>query len=239
MMPEIDGYDVCQFFKKDPELRFTRILVLSARDSTEARVKAYRAGADLFLSKPFEIEELREMIHTALNSKTAYEQLLGDYRSQSINDPDLQCFNWRYMESRISEELKRVDRNGRPFSVLMMDLDQFQHVVSYYGQQFSNEVLRNVVDAMKEEIRESDLVGRHTDDSFVLLLPETPEKGAKSAALRIQEVVSSLVFVKRRRFSVRATAVSLTVEKSTSLEELMGKLLSQLKRAHERKLGKL
>lgn len=239
MMPEIDGFDVCAFFKKDPELRYTRILVLTARDSTETRVRAYQSGADLFLSKPFEIEEMRAMIRAALNNKVAYEQLIGDYRSQSIKDSSLQCFNWRYMESRILEELKRVDRNGRPFSVLLMDLDQFQSIISYFGHQFSHEVLRNVVDAMKNEIRESDLIGRYRDDSFILLLPETPEVGAKAAAARIQDVVSSLVFVKKRRFSVRATAVSVTVQKSSELSEVLQQLESDLKRAHDRKLGKL
>lgn len=43
MMPEIDGYDVCEFFKRDPELRFTRIVILTARNDKESRIRCYRS----------------------------------------------------------------------------------------------------------------------------------------------------------------------------------------------------
>jgi DNA-binding response OmpR family regulator len=115
MMPEIDGYDVCEFFKRDPELRFTRIIILTARDDKESRIRSYRSGADAVIPKPFELDELRELLRTTIASKRAYEQLLGDYRSQSIMDSASDCYNWKYMESRIAEVFKSVERITRAF----------------------------------------------------------------------------------------------------------------------------
>lgn len=234
MMPEIDGYDVCEFFKRDPELRFTRIVVLTARDDKESRIRCYRSGADIVLSKPFEIDELREIIRCNLASKQAYEQLIGDYRSQSIRDPTSDCYNWKYMECRISEELKRVERIARPFSLLRVDLDQFKNIHFRYGALFSNEVLRSIAEAVRQEIRESDLLGRFQNDSFIVLLPETPEIGARSAAERIQYIISTLVFVKKKKFSIRGIAVSCTVEKFSPLNEVIARLDEEMRKAQAR-----
>jgi diguanylate cyclase (GGDEF)-like protein len=238
MMPEIDGYDVCEFFKRDPELRFTRIIVLTARDDKESRIRCYRSGADAVIAKPFELDELREMLRTTIASKRAYEQLLGDYRSQSIMDAGSECYNWRYMESRISEELKRVERISRPFSLLRVDLDDFSMVNMRYGLLFGNEVLKSIAEAIRQEIRESDLLGRLHENSFILLLPETPEKGALAAAGRIQDTISSLIFVKKKKFSLHGTAVSCTVDKRVPLNEVIAFLEDEMQKAQSRREAK-
>ncbi len=231
MMPEIDGYDVCEFFKRDPELRFTRIIVLTARDDKESRIRCYRSGADIVVPKPFELDELREILRTSIESKRAYEQLLGDYRSQSILDSASDCYNWKYMESRISEELKRVERVSRPFSLLRVDIEDFNMVNMRYGLLFGNEVLKSIGEAISQAIRESDLLGRYQSNSFILLLPETPEIGARTAVVRIQEIISSLIFVKKKKFSLRGIAVSCTIEKRTPLEEVISCLDDEMRKA--------
>jgi diguanylate cyclase (GGDEF)-like protein len=234
MMPEIDGYDVCEFFKRDPELRFTRIVILTARNDKESRIRCYRSGADIVVVKPFEIEELREIVRCNLASKQAYEQLLGDYRNQSIRDPACDCYNWKYMESRISEELKRVERISRPFSLLRVDLEEFKNIHMKYGALFSNEVLKSIAEAVRQEIRESDLLGRFHSDSFIVLLPETPEAGAKSAAQRIRDIISTLVFVKKKKFSLRGIAVSCTIDKFAPLNEVISCLDEEMRKAQAR-----
>ena len=234
MMPEIDGYDVCEFFKRDPELRFTRIIVLTARDDKESRIRCYRSGADAVISKPFELDELREILRTSIASKRAYEQLLGDYRSQSIMDAGSECYNWRYMESRISEELKRVERISRPFSLLRVDLDDLNMVNMRYGLLFGNEVLKSIAEAIRGLIRESDLLGRLHENSFILLLPDTPEVGARAAAKRIQDTISSLIFVKKKKFSLHGTAVCCTVEKRITLNEVIACLDDEMRKTQAR-----
>ncbi|HSE40269.1 MAG TPA: response regulator [Acidobacteriota bacterium] len=238
MMPEIDGYDVCEFFKRDPELRFTRIIILTARDDKESRIRCYRAGADAVIAKPFDLDELREILRTNLASKQAYEQLVGDYRSQSIMDSGSDCYNWKYMESRIVEELKRVERISRPFSLLRVDLDDFNMINMKYGLLFGNEVLKSIAEAINQEIRESDLLGRLQENSFILLLPETPEAGARAASERIQETISSLIFVKKKKFSLHAKAVHCTIDKRSTLNEVIANLEAEMRKLQARKEAK-
>lgn len=67
VIPGIDGYGVCESIKSNEETRGTKVLVLTSESSREARDKAYEAGADQFMTKPFEPDELRLMTKGLLN----------------------------------------------------------------------------------------------------------------------------------------------------------------------------
>ncbi len=58
MMPEVDGYEVCEFVKQSPELKHIKIIILSAKSKEEEIEKGYQAGADLYFTKPFSTREL-------------------------------------------------------------------------------------------------------------------------------------------------------------------------------------
>jgi two-component system, sensor histidine kinase and response regulator len=69
MMPGINGYEVCRIIRKDPRLAFIKILLLSARSSLEERLEGYRAGANDYLTKPYDSSELQAKIQTFLQLK--------------------------------------------------------------------------------------------------------------------------------------------------------------------------
>lgn len=238
MMPELDGFDVCEFFKHDPELKQARIVVLTARDDRDTRIKCYKAGANTFLAKPFEIDELREVIHSNVGEKFAADKTVVELQEQTHLDRVTSAYNFKYMQQRLSSELKRMDRYKRPGSLMVLDLDNFKQINVRYGYAFGNEVLKNVVEAVRLELRESDLLGRYKEDSFVLILPETGREGAKSLASRIHEIVSSLVFLKKKRLVVRATVAVVELKKPVKSEDAFRLLDEELKKMKARKTGK-
>jgi len=239
MMPEVDGYDVCEFFKKDPELKLTKIVILSARDTQDSRIRCYKARCDAFISKPFELAELREIINTQVISKRSVDQLLNELLRQTTMDDVVNCYNRKYMEKRIAQELLRVDRYKRPFSLLLMDVDNFKNINVRYGYDFGNEVLRDVTEALRLELRECDLLGRYREDSFIILLPETARSGAKIVARRLQETISSMVFLKKKRLSLRAS-IGVTVVDAAKLkvEDALKAVEDELHKVVSRKLGR-
>ncbi len=239
MMPEMDGFDVCEYFKKDAELKLTRIIILTARDDRECRVRSYKARADLFLGKPFELDELREAIISHIHSKIASDQVVAGLRTQTIMDGSMNCYHRKYMERRIVEELKRLERAPHHNCVLLLDLDNFNTINMKYGYAFGDEVLNDVVEAVRQELREFDLMARHDENAFLILLPDTPMKGAKVVASRINEVVSSLVFLNKKKLTLYTTVVAIEMEKGQKLENVFGKLEAELKTAKARKVGKL
>lgn len=235
MMPEIDGYDVCRYFKSDPELQRTRIVVLTARDSLASRLDCYRAGADQFLSKPFDLEELRLVIAANVRAKKNWEGTILDARKKSMVDSIAQCYSWRYMQSRVHDEIKRVDRHEHPLSLILLELDRFPQVNARYGFDFGNKVIKSVVEAVRAAIRESDIVGRYQHDAFLVILPETPLQGAKAAVTRIQEQLEKLSFPERKRFSVQATIIQNTVTNGKKPEVVLANLEERLRRAQHKK----
>jgi diguanylate cyclase (GGDEF)-like protein len=233
MMPELDGYDVCVFFRRDAQLKFTRIIVLTARDDRESRVRSYKAGADLVLSKPFEVEELRQVVSNYAESKLAREQTLEDLQSFTLVDPITNAHNRHYMEKRISEELKRLQRFKRPLAVILVHLDNLKSINVHYGYSLGNTVLKDVAEALRQELREFDLIARFNEDSFLILLPETGEKGAKSAASRMREIITSLVFMKRRKLTLQPAVYTACFQKDARPEDVLEELDQRINELHD------
>jgi diguanylate cyclase (GGDEF)-like protein len=238
MMPEIDGYDVCDFFRRDQELKFTRIVILTARDSLESRVKCYKAGADVVLSKPFEMDELREVIHSQVRSKMSTQQVFYDLQTQAVLDRTAQCYSRKYLERRLGQELKRVDRYKHPMALLLLDIDNFKVINARYGFGFGDEVLKDVARALREDLRASDLVGRYAEDSLLIVLPETPKPGAKSVVTRLHDAITSLVFLKRKKLALKATIATVMVEEPQKLEDVFATLEEKLRHAQELRSGR-
>jgi DNA-binding response OmpR family regulator len=66
MLPEVSGYEICQGVRLDPSLADVKILMMTARGSAVERRKGLALGADGFISKPFELRELREEVRRLL-----------------------------------------------------------------------------------------------------------------------------------------------------------------------------
>ncbi|WP_439560315.1 response regulator transcription factor [Roseinatronobacter sp.] len=71
MLPEVSGYEICQTVRADPDCAAVRILMMTARGSAMERRKGLAMGADGFISKPFELKELREEVRKILAGETA------------------------------------------------------------------------------------------------------------------------------------------------------------------------
>ena len=236
MMPEMDGFDVCEFFKRDAQLKFTRIIILTARDDRESRVRCYKAGADLFLPKPFEIEELRQIVFNYAESKLARERTMQELQNLTLVDRVTNSFNRHYMEKRISEELKRMQRFRRPMGLVLVHLDNFKSINLHYGYSFGNEVMRDVAEALRQELREFDLLARYNEDSFLILLPETPEQGVKAAASRVREIITSLVFLKKRKLSLQPAVHTRCFDKGAKPEDVLEELDQRLSEIHDHQI---
>ena len=86
-------------------------------------------------------------------------------------DPLTGCLNRRGFEERFDAELSRALRNGRPFGLIMLDLDHFKEVNDTRGHAAGDELLRWAVDVMKDTVRPMDTIGRVGGDEFAVIVP--------------------------------------------------------------------
>jgi diguanylate cyclase (GGDEF)-like protein len=102
--------------------------------------------------------------------------------------------NHRLLMQRLSDEGSRSNRSGRPFAVLMADVDRFKEYNDAYGHPAGDDVLKRVATIMRDCTRAIDCVGRYGGEEFMIILTETSIAGALEAAERIRAKVAATEF---------------------------------------------
>lgn len=112
--------------------------------------------------------------------------LLAELRRQSETDGLTGCLNQRAFHERLSEEIDRAVRYGRPLSVLMCDVDMFKAFNDNYGHPAGDDALCAVGANLRSAARSADVVGRIGGDEFALIMPETTLAEARTVEGRIK-----------------------------------------------------
>ena len=108
----------------------------------------------------------------------------------AVTDELTGFFNRRYFYELVEMELARARRYHHPVSLVMIDIDHFKTVNDRYGHTAGDLVLKEMCAVIRNAVRESDILGRHGGEEFVLLLPETPLDHAVEAADRLRRLVA-------------------------------------------------
>ena len=164
MMPGLTGPQVCQRLKQHTLLRHVPIIMLTGKSETHDKVGGLSAGADDYVIKPFDPQELLARVHMVLR-RTAQELEANPLTRLPGNTAIL-----REMETRIAAH--------RPLAVAYVDLDRFKAFNDHYGFQRGDEVIKRTADillaASKAAGNEDDFIGHIGGDDFVLVT--TPDR---------------------------------------------------------------
>ncbi|EDY85760.1 diguanylate cyclase [gamma proteobacterium HTCC5015] len=128
----------------------------------------------------------------AMNSSAIrrWRQRESEVRQLSTTDPLTQVANRRHLLERLNLEISRCERSGHSeLSLLMMDLDHFKSINDEHGHLFGDEALRVTARVLREQSRNTDLVGRYGGEEFCLLLPDTGPQGALQIAERCRQAL--------------------------------------------------
>jgi diguanylate cyclase (GGDEF)-like protein len=220
MMPLLDGYEVSRRIKRDRELPYIPIILVTARDSTQDKVEGLDAGADDYLTKPVNFPELEARVRSMLRIKRLQDELdqknreleLANKRLRklSITDGLTDLFNHRHIHELLHEEFERTRRSGEPLAVAMLDLDRFKQVNDTYGHPTGDVILYETARILRETAREIDMVGRYGGEEFVVILPGTDEEAAEQFAERVRVAVSE------HHFRDEANEVRMTISGGVS-----------------------
>lgn len=122
-----------------------------------------------------------------LQSANLYEQATAE----ALTDPLTGLPNRRYLDRRLSEECERSSRTGRPFALLMLDLDGFKSINDTFGHAIGDSVIQQVSAALKQSIRSTDTVARFGGDEFAVIVPEAGKEAAIHLAEKLKSVLAS------------------------------------------------
>ncbi|MBI3611392.1 MAG: diguanylate cyclase [Nitrospirae bacterium] len=201
VLPDFSGQQVCQWMKRDETTASIPIIMLTAKSSIEDKVAGLQMGADDYLPKPFNEQELLARIQAGLRTKTLQDQLRGkndqlenllrDVEQKAITDALTGLFNRRHFNELLDREFSRAKRFNDPLACLMLDIDNFKSINDTYGHPTGDSVLSEVATILKQTLRLIEVAARYGGEEFVLLLPKTKPREAGKPATRIIESVAT------------------------------------------------
>ncbi len=235
MMPKFNGFEVCERIKNDETTRIIPVIMVTALNEIEDKIRATEAGADDFVSKPFNKLELLTRVKSLLRIKELHDQLNAKVkeleqakerlRQLAITDGLTGLYNHRYLKEHLEQELYRASRHLSEVSAVMIDIDHFKKYNDTYGHPAGDALLTAVARLLKENIRKIDIAARYGGEEFCLVLAETNKAAAVVVAEKMRRLVELSQFQPQEsRVNGRVT-ISLGVatfpDDATSMNDLI------------------
>lgn len=174
MMPGMDGLSVCEKVRKVKVEPYVYILLLTARDRKENVVEGLEAGADDYLTKPYDAQELKARLRTGRRILALQEALLSArdaLRFQVSLDPLTGVWNRTAILANLRRELARAESQGNSLTVFKADIDTFSRVNETHGHLAGDGALREVARRIQGASRSYDAVGRFAGEEFLIIAP--------------------------------------------------------------------
>lgn len=202
MMPGIDGLELCRRIRDEVRDGYTYFIFLTALGDRDHLLMGLGAGADDYLSKPLDRDELQVRLISAYRVTQLHRRL-------AVQNKELERLNDRLFEQsredpltrlgnrlRLHEDLEvlqaRAQRYGHTYSVALCDVDQFKAYNDHYGHLAGDEVLKKVAATIARQRRCGDTAYRYGGEEFLVVLPEQSLEAATAAADRLRKAVEEL-----------------------------------------------
>jgi len=189
MMPEMSGIDFIKKIKNNKDYQFIPVIVLTAKHNTEDDIaNLFDLGVNDYISKPFFSAELIARVKTHSRIKILTDGLVQANRKllfSATHDDLTKVYNRSAIFDFLENEILRQKRNKSKLSLMMFDIDYFKDINDKYGHLVGDHILLEVVNIVKQLVREIDLIGRYGGDEFLIIFPETSLTKAKQIADRI------------------------------------------------------
>jgi two-component system cell cycle response regulator len=188
MMPKMGGLETCRVLKSLAREAFLPVVLVTVKADSASRVEGLKIGADDYVCKPFDEQELLARIDAMLRIKKLHDQV-NSARARlervSVHDELTGLYNYRYLHSRLSEEFKRAERYHEPLGCIVVDVDGLKTHNDAAGRAAGDRVLVDVADVIRVTVREIDVIARFGGDEFLVALPSTHFAGSVALAERL------------------------------------------------------
>jgi diguanylate cyclase (GGDEF)-like protein len=244
VMPRLTGLETCRILKAKAQSEYLPVIMISKRSSANARVEGLRSGADDYLDKPFDPDELRARVEVLLRTRSMVRKRIArgtresaphEAEADDTAKPVKRKGKLVGFRMRMEEEFGRAERYSDPLACLRVEVDGYDGLAERHGADLAGELVESLRHVIESSVRKIDLVDRIDERGYLLMLPNTHFPGALAVAERVSRDARRLRFEPEpdRRFTV-SVGVSFFPNKDT---ETLADLLSLVDAALGRSRG--
>lgn len=197
-MRETDGLRICSKLRSFAETRRLPLLVMVDDPNSPALVKALEIGVNDYVVRPVDRMEFIARVKSQLRRKRYQDRLNENFHlsmQMATTDAVTGLFNRHYLTSHMETYVKSPKSQGKPLTVLMIDIDHFKRVNDTYGHAVGDEVLTEFANRIGQNIRGIDLAARYGGEEFVVMMPDTSGEWGEMVGERLREEVEERPFV--------------------------------------------
>jgi two-component system, cell cycle response regulator len=202
MMPGMDGDELCRRVRADPDAPYAYFILHTSLEDLGHVIKGMQAGADDYLTKPFEPDQLATRLIAADRVTALHRRLVGQQAelerlnallfADSRHDRLTGLGNRRSLDEDLERLVGQAARSERVFSVVLWDVDRFKQFNDSAGHAAGDEVLRAVAAALAGECRSADKAYRYGGEELLVALSDQDAEGATAAAERMRASIEAL-----------------------------------------------
>lgn len=185
MMPGMSGLEVCRWVRSRPAVQHAYIIFLTAKSQVGDRVDGLDAGADDYIVKPFDLNELLARVRAG---ERRYRNLCV-LKEQAVRDALTGLYGKQVFWAFLEKEFHRAQRYAYALAIVVIDMDNLKVINEGRGHLAGDAAIRAVGRVLEGSRRGSDVAVRFGGDEFVLLLPQTDSAGAQIVAERVRQAV--------------------------------------------------
>jgi diguanylate cyclase (GGDEF)-like protein len=191
-MPELDGLQVCRAVRETAAGQYVYIILLTAKDRDDDVLQGFDAGADDYITKPFDTRQLKARVRSGARIVQLQRQLIAareQLREKAMHDPLTGLLTRGAFFEICDGEVARARRQGLPVALMLADLDHFKTINDRYGHLAGDDVLREASARLKATFRKGDAIGRYGGEELVALAVGASMEDALGLAERFRQSV--------------------------------------------------
>ena len=192
MMPEMDGFEVCEALRKEESTREIPIIFLSAQTEIENRMRGFETGADDYVLKPFSFDELLARIKVALRKTERLERerkKVESLEQEARLDKETGLLDRKNFTFSLSEEIKKSRYSHVPLSLMVIDIDRLAEINTRYGYLQGNRTLAQVAQVLAGYFTEPGTAARYEGGEFAVIVPDCDLIKAESLADEVRKKI--------------------------------------------------
>jgi diguanylate cyclase (GGDEF)-like protein len=224
-MPEMDGIEVCRLIRKGESSNPPYVIMLTGKGEKSDIVQGLDAGANDYICKPYDNDELLARIRVGQRMAELQAALVAARDAmahQALHDGLTGIFNRRAILETLGREISRARRESGTVSVGMLDIDHFKRINDTYGHQVGDEVLIGFVRTVQRNLREYDITGRYGGEEFLVIAPGRQEESFERLYERVRSQVADIpIATGAGPISITVSIGTVTGSETSTVDEML------------------